>query len=121
MKKLWLRFWEYLLIRTKKKIDTRIEACEEIYVVYFNEFNKDVYICPSGKKALELVEILKQYHTATNKFFMHIFYGKASEVFKFKHLRVVDCVFTWNARDEEKRKIFESMADMPLAIQKGGK
>jgi hypothetical protein len=114
MKKLWFRFWEYLLSKVKEKVDLRILESTEVHVVYFNEFNKEVFICPDGKSALKLVDILNSFHQATNKTYIKIFYGKASEVFTYKILRVLDCRFTWNATEEEKSKIFANIADVPI-------
>lgn len=114
MKKYLFEFWIYILIKIKIIVDKKIDVSDEVYVVYFNQFNKEVFICKSGSEALQLVKIIKGYHEATNKNYIDIFYGKASYVFQFKHLRVLDCKFIWNATEAEKQKIFSNMADIPI-------
>ena len=107
-----------ILCFIQKEVNRRIEKSEEVYVVFFNMFNKEVFVCPNGQEALKLVDTIKAYHEATNKTFIQIFYGKASEVFRYKHLKVLDCKFTWNATSDEKQAIFQHMADSPLRNKK---
>ena len=118
MREKLFKLWVWLLNKVHREIDKRIKESKEIYVVFFNEFNKEVFICPNGDEALKLVDILKTYHEATNKMFIKVLYGKASDVFKFKHLKVLDCKFTWNATPEERQNIIKHMADSPLNHKK---
>lgn len=109
----------YSISILKKYNDKRIELdTNELYVVYINPsaINKDIYIFNNGKDALELVELYNNLNSFLGRRFIKVLYGKCSTVFKYKMVSLMDLVFTWNATEEERRKVCSYIADVPNKI-----
>lgn len=114
MKMLLFRIWIYILKKVQESVEEKAFLATDPYVVYFDSFQKEMYVCPSGSHAVQLYETLSKLHKLTNKTYIKILYGKADEVFRYKLFRVLDLKFAWNCPEEEKQRLYSYMADTPL-------
>lgn len=114
MKKILFKIWIYILTKVKEHADEKIMLSSEPHVVYYDSFIKNVYVCPNGDSALQLVKAINHFHKLTHQTFINTLYGKASEVFKYKMLKILDLKFTWNCPSDERQKIIQYMADTPI-------
>jgi len=114
LKRMLFNFWIYILTVIKDKVDRYIVEDNEMYVVYFSVLNNDIYICKSGKYALELYNQLNKINMLTNRPHVKILYGPVNTVFKYKMAKLMDIVFTWDTDDAERRKVYSMIADVPI-------
>jgi len=113
--KLW-QWWLKILTLTQERVNLRIQASGEIHVVYCSHLNPDIYVCKNGEAAIELRNQLVKLNMLINRPQITILYGKADLVFKYKMVKLMDLVITWDASQEETRKIYQFITDVPLNV-----
>ncbi len=112
--KLLFKLWEYILSRVHTKVDMQIKKSDEIYVVYYARLSNDVYLCKGGDYAIELYNVINKLNMLTNRPMVKVLYGPAHMVFRYKIVKVMDMIFTWDASIPERQKIYNYIADVPL-------
>lgn len=118
-KTLLFRIWLYILYTIHKVVIKRISVDKSnLYVVYYSNIINDIYICESGEAAIELVNLCNKLNEKLNRPFTKVLYGPVDSVFKYKMVKVTDLCFTWDASDEERRKVCEYIVDTPLRNNK---
>jgi hypothetical protein len=114
------KIWLYILNILHKVIIRKISYdITNLYVVYYSNIINDIYICENGESALELVELCTKLNEKLNRPFTKILYGEVDLVFKYKMVKVTDLCFTWDATDEERRKVCSYIVDTPIRNNKG--
>lgn len=108
------KLWVYVLNHVQTYINNNIAESDELYAVYQPLLGDDIYICKSGKSALELYNQLNKVNMLLNRPQIKVIYGKVDHIFKYRLFKVMDIVFTWNVSGEESRKIYSYIADVPL-------
>lgn len=116
MKKFLLKIWMYILKNVQLTINKNIINDDgNLYVVYFSEINTALYICKSGSHAIELYEQFVKLNHLLNRDFVKVYYGNVDYVFKRMIPKsLMDVVFTWPAPEEERKRIYRYIADVPL-------
>lgn len=109
------RFWIYILTTIYTQVNNNIKSeDDELYVVYLSHLNNDLYVCRGGNYALQLVNHLNHVNKLVNRPLVKVLYGKVDIVFKFKIVKLSDIIFCFDADIEQRKKIYNYIADVPL-------
>lgn len=112
-----IRLWFWILSKVKQIIDDKIELSEEPHVVYFNMIYPEVYICPDGASAQDLVKLYDILNKKLGRSCVTILYGRVDLVFKYKIPKLMDMIFIWDASKDERDKVFNLIIETPQKIR----
>jgi hypothetical protein len=77
----------------------------------------EIYICPNGKEAAELVNLYETLNNKLGRNCVSILYGPVDMVFQYKIPRLMDMIFTWDATKEEKESVFNLIIETPAKVK----